>query len=244
MGNHAEFTARTGGIERRDQDRFAELSQQRAAQAVATGAFQEEIVPVPVIIKGKETLVSTDERPRPETTLDALARLNPAFQTDGTVTAGNSSMLSDGAAALVVADGERPPARPPLKARIVAVIRAASNRRRSFVPHRRRSRSREKGRADPTGSTCSKSMRPSPRRCWPASRRISTRQGQCARRRVPRDTHRPPVARVLVTLLAVLKQRDKRYGVASCAWGRECGSDGGGTRITEDRGRWKFDVHK
>ncbi|HLJ12362.1 MAG TPA: acetyl-CoA C-acetyltransferase [Planctomycetaceae bacterium] len=121
MGNHAEFTARTCEIQRRDQDRYAEESQQRAARAAAAGAFKDEIVPVPTLIKGKETHVSTDEGPRPETTLDALGKLKPAFQTDGTVTAGNSSMLSDGAAAVVVADREtadRSPA--PWKARIVA----------------------------------------------------------------------------------------------------------------------------
>jgi acetyl-CoA C-acetyltransferase len=121
MGNHAEFTSRTGAIERRDQDRFAQESQQRAARAVASGAFREEIVPVPVLVKGKETLVSTDEGPRPDTTLDTLGKLKPAFEAEGTVTAGNSSMLSDGAAAVVVADrdtADRCPA--PWKARIVA----------------------------------------------------------------------------------------------------------------------------
>ena len=121
MGNHAEFTARTSEIQRRDQDRYAEESQQRAARAMAAGAFKDEIVPVPTLVKAKETHVSTDEGPRPETTLDALGKLKPAFQADGTVTAGNSSTLSDGAAAVVVADREtadRSPA--PWKARIVA----------------------------------------------------------------------------------------------------------------------------
>jgi acetyl-CoA C-acetyltransferase len=121
MGNHAEYTARTCEIERIDQDRFAGESQQRAARAISNGAFTDEIVSVSVSIKGKETLVSTDEGPRSDTTLDALGKLKPAFQSDGTVTAGNSSMLSDGAAALVVANQEvaaRSPA--PWKARIVA----------------------------------------------------------------------------------------------------------------------------
>jgi len=121
MGNHAEFTARSCHIERIDQDRYAQESQQRAARAIADGAFADEIVPVPVAVKGKETLVASDEGPRLDTTLDALARLKPAFQNDGSVTAGNSSMLSDGAAAVVVASEEvasRSPA--PWKARIVA----------------------------------------------------------------------------------------------------------------------------
>jgi len=121
MGNHAEFTARTCNIERIDQDRYAQQSQQRAARATAEGAFADEIVPVPVAVRGKETLVATDEGPRPDTTLDALAGLKPAFQDDGTVTAGNSSMLSDGAAALVVANEEvAVRSRAPWKARIVA----------------------------------------------------------------------------------------------------------------------------
>ena len=121
MGNHAELTARTREILRSDQDRYAEESQQRASRAAVEGTFRDEIVPVPVVIKGKETLVSSDEGPRPDTTLDALAALKPAFQADGTVTAGNSSLLSDGAAAVVVADrqtADRSPA--PWKARILA----------------------------------------------------------------------------------------------------------------------------
>ena len=121
MGNHAELTARTCEIQRIDQDRYAAESQQRAARAIASGSFADEIVPVSVSIKGKETLVSIDEGPRLDTTLDTLAKLKPAFQSDGTVTAGNSSMLSDGAAAVVVANQEvadRTPA--PWKARIVA----------------------------------------------------------------------------------------------------------------------------
>ena len=121
MGNHAEFTARTCEVQRMDQDRYAQESQQRAARAIASGAFADEIVPVHVSAKGKELIVSTDEGPRLDASLDALASLKPAFQSDGTVTAGNSSMLSDGAAAVVVASPKvaaRSPA--PWKARIVA----------------------------------------------------------------------------------------------------------------------------
>ncbi len=121
MGNHAEFTASMCNIERSDQDRYAQESQQRAARAIASGDFADEIVPVSVSIKGKEVVIATDEGPRQDTTLDALASLKPAFEKDGTVTAGNSSTLSDGAAAVVVANGgvaARSPA--PWKARIVA----------------------------------------------------------------------------------------------------------------------------
>jgi acetyl-CoA C-acetyltransferase len=121
MGNHAEYTARIGDILRSDQDRYAQESQQRAARAIASGAFKDEIVPVPVSIKGKEVLISADEGPRSDTTLDALAGLKPAFQTDGTVTAGNSSLLSDGAASVVVANQKvADRATAPWKARIVA----------------------------------------------------------------------------------------------------------------------------
>jgi acetyl-CoA C-acetyltransferase len=121
MGQHAEFTARTAELTRSDQDRYAQESQQRAARAVATGAFQDEIAAVSITRPGKDLLISADEGPRPDTSLDALSKLTPAFQTDGTVTAGNASMLSDGAAALIVAGREiadRSPA--PWKARIVA----------------------------------------------------------------------------------------------------------------------------
>lgn len=134
MGKHAELTARTCDISRSDQDRYAEESQQRATRAIAAGAFQDEIVPVPVSVKGQETLVSTDEGPRPGTTLDALGKLKPAFQEDGTVTAGNSSMLSDGAAAVVVANREiadRSPA--PWKARIVATCTSGVEPQKVFL---------------------------------------------------------------------------------------------------------------
>jgi acetyl-CoA C-acetyltransferase len=121
MGEHAEFTAQSCGIARSEQDRFAAESQLRAARAAASGAFADEIVPVPVSNKGQESAISADEGPRPDTTIAALARLKPAFQPDGTVTAGNSSMLSDGAAALVVADKETADrSTAPWKARILA----------------------------------------------------------------------------------------------------------------------------
>jgi acetyl-CoA C-acetyltransferase len=121
MGVHADSTARECDLDRVDLDRYAEESQQRAARAIRTGEFRDEIVPVSVHEKVKEALVSIDEGPRPETTLDALARLKPAFGEKGVVTAGNSSMLSDGAAAVVVADRDTADrAATPWKARIVA----------------------------------------------------------------------------------------------------------------------------
>src|SRR5262249_25425360 len=104
MGESAEYIAGKCGISRGQQDRFAAQSQQRAAAAWERHAFDAEIVAVTVGsgTKAKKT-VSRDEGMRPETTAEALAKLKPSFRGDGTVTAGNASMLSDGAAAVMVA---------------------------------------------------------------------------------------------------------------------------------------------
>src|SRR6202023_2624773 len=90
-----------------DQDQFAYTSQQRAKRAMATGRFDEEIVPVEVPQKkGPSAVVKEDEHPRPETTLEILAKLRPVFAKDGTVTAGNSSGINDGAAAVLLVEEE------------------------------------------------------------------------------------------------------------------------------------------
>ena len=105
MGETAEIVASERGVSRADQDAFALRSQQRAAKAQADGYFHEEITPVPVppTRRGaEEALVERDEHPR-DTDLERLARLRPAFREDGTVTAGNSSGVNDGAAALLLA---------------------------------------------------------------------------------------------------------------------------------------------
>jgi 3-oxoadipyl-CoA thiolase len=105
MGETAENVAERWGITREEQDRYALLSQQRAARAVAEGKFRDEIVPVPVPQpSGEPLVVDRDEHPRPDTTLEALARLRPAFRKGGTVTAGNSSGINDGAAALLLVE--------------------------------------------------------------------------------------------------------------------------------------------
>ncbi|WP_290873909.1 3-oxoadipyl-CoA thiolase [Aquabacterium sp.] len=105
MGETAENVAEQCGIYRADQDAFALRSQQRAARAQASGVFDAEIVPVAVPSgrKGETTLFSADEHPRADTTLETLARLKPAFRPQGSVTAGNSSGVNDGAAALLLA---------------------------------------------------------------------------------------------------------------------------------------------
>jgi len=115
MGFTAERVAERYGVSREDQDRFALDSQQKAAQALATNAFADQIVPVPVErvtwdgATKTETLgtFERDELPRTDTTLEGLAKLKPAFKNGGTVTAGNASPYSDGAAALVVTSRAR-----------------------------------------------------------------------------------------------------------------------------------------
>ncbi len=107
MGETAENVAERYGISRDDQDVFAWESQQRAGAAMRDGLFAQEIVPVTVPRpRGEPVVVDTDEHPRPDTTLDRLAALRPAFRAGGTVTAGNSSGINDGAAALLVASAE------------------------------------------------------------------------------------------------------------------------------------------
>ena len=107
MGETAENVAERYGISRDDQDAFAWESQQRAAAAEREGRFAEEIVPVTVPRpRGAPVIVAADEHPRPDTTLETLAGLRPAFRAGGTVTAGNSSGINDGAAALLVTSAE------------------------------------------------------------------------------------------------------------------------------------------
>lgn len=116
MGHTAEQVAQRFGISREDQDAFALRSHQRAAQAIAAGKFSDEIVPVPVTqtsvdengrVQTREMLFTTDEGVRPDTSLEALANLRPAFGVQGSVTAGNSSQTSDGAAAVLVMSADR-----------------------------------------------------------------------------------------------------------------------------------------
>ncbi|WP_030899968.1 acetyl-CoA C-acetyltransferase [Streptomyces sp. NRRL F-5126] len=103
MGASTEKHNTRLGIERAPQDEFAARSHQRAAAARKNGVFDAEIVPVEVPQrKGEPVLVSADEGIRPDTTAEGLARLRPAFSADGTITAGSSSQISDGAAAVVV----------------------------------------------------------------------------------------------------------------------------------------------
>lgn len=105
MGETAENVAAQCHVSREEQDAFAALSQQRAAAAIATGRVRDEIVAVTVPqAKGDAIVVDQDEHPRPETTAAGLARLKPAFKNDGSVTAGNSSGINDGASAVVLVE--------------------------------------------------------------------------------------------------------------------------------------------
>ena len=115
MGGHAEYTAKKAGITRERQDQFSFESHQKAVAAIEGGKFKAEIVPVEIAGKKGPTVVDTDESPRKDTSLEALAKLRPAFPKDApkdmkaeelTVTAGNAPGLNDGGAALVVTSEE------------------------------------------------------------------------------------------------------------------------------------------
>jgi len=124
LGQTAEVVAREFGVGRAEQDAFAANSQARAAAAVDAGRFDREIVPITVPRRrGEPVVMASDEHPRPGTTAQGLARLRPVFERDGTVTAGNSSGINDGAAAMLVVEGERARAR---GLRPMAVIRGAA----------------------------------------------------------------------------------------------------------------------
>lgn len=115
MGHTAEQVAKKYGVSREDQDAFAVRSHQRAAKAIAEGKFNEEIVPVEVTVRKVEgnklveekVVFTQDEGVRPDTNMETLAKLRPAFAANGTVTAGNASQMSDGAAAVMVMDREK-----------------------------------------------------------------------------------------------------------------------------------------
>lgn len=108
MGITAENLAEQYGITREMQDQFAAESQRKTGIAIESGIFTQEIVPVIITDKkGSQTVVSQDEHPRPDTTIEKLSKLRPAFKKDGTVTAGNASGVNDGAAALVLMSAEK-----------------------------------------------------------------------------------------------------------------------------------------
>jgi acetyl-CoA acyltransferase len=130
MGLTAENVADKFGITREEQDRFALLSHQKAAKAIKGGKFKEEIIPIPAKVREtkadgtvvvKEVIFDTDEGVRYDVSLEGMAALKPVFKAKGTVTAGNASQTSDGAAALVLMSRERAEA---LKVKPMAVFRS------------------------------------------------------------------------------------------------------------------------
>jgi len=133
MGRAAEFIARECGITREMQDEFALNSHRKALAAIQAGKFKNEIAPVSIPSKKGPALFDTDETPRADTSLDALAKLKPAFEEGGSVTAGNAPPLSDGAAAVVLV-GEEIAARDNLKplARVVAYAQAGTDPKHIF----------------------------------------------------------------------------------------------------------------
>ncbi len=147
MGEMAELLVeRSYGITREEQDRFALESHRKAVAAWESGAFREEVVPVEAPAeKGGTVLVERDERPRADTSLEKLARLRPAFQPDGTITAGTASGITDGAAARAGPRGAgpatgHPPAGPP--SRLCQRGRTSSEMGLSPVPATRKLLSR------------------------------------------------------------------------------------------------------
>ena len=108
MGETAENVAEKYGIGRQEQDEFALRSHQRAVAAIESGRFAEEVMPVSVPQKkGEAVLVARDEHPRADTSLAALSKLKPVFRKEGSVTAGNSAGINDGAAAMVLTSAEK-----------------------------------------------------------------------------------------------------------------------------------------
>jgi acetyl-CoA C-acetyltransferase len=134
MGNEAEIIAEKFGVTREEQDRLALESHQKAAAATAAGRFKDELVPIEIQQKQGTVVVDTDEPIRADTSLEALAKLKPAFVANGCVTAGNAPGLSDGASATVVVDADfaRTNGLIPL-ARIVAYASAAIEPRYIFA---------------------------------------------------------------------------------------------------------------
>jgi len=224
MGLHAEYTAEKCSITRQDQDQFALASQQKTVRAMAEGRFEEEIVPVTVKIKGKDVIVDADEGPRPDTSLEALAKLRPAFTPQGTVTAGNSSPLSDGAAAVVVAvEATARQSSAPWKARIVASCTSGVEPKEIFLAPVDAIRNvvekaglalgdidlfelNEAFAAQMLGCIKLLSLDPAKVNVHGGSVAIGHPIGASG-------------ARVLVTLLSALKQRNGRYGLASLCLG-------------------------
>ncbi|TWU14812.1 Acetyl-CoA acetyltransferase [Symmachiella macrocystis] len=224
MGEHAEATSAQNDVSREDQDEFSAASQQRAARATAEGEFDEEIVPVAVRKKRDEIQITADEGPRPGTTAEVLSKLRPAFSAEGTVTAGNSSMLSDGASAVVVANKQIADASPaPYKARIVAAFTSGVEPRDIFIAPV----------AAVRGVLNKAGLSPDDIDLYELNEAFAAQMLACMKQ-LELDPQRVNVnggaialghpigasgARILVTLIAALKRRGLRRGLASLCLG-------------------------
>lgn len=226
MGEAAEHIATACAVSRPDQDRFAAQSHQRAAAAWASGAFADEVVPVTFPQSGKKPVppVERDEGIRPDTTADGLAKLKPAFRPDGTVTAGNSSQLSDGAAAVVIGSGrfvEQSGAKP--LARIVSYAMSGVHPKDIFIAP-----------VTAVQMACEKAkLAVSDIDLFELNEAFAAQMLACGKGlnldEAKVNVHGGAVAlghpigasgaRVLVTLLYALKRHNKRYGLASLCLG-------------------------
>lgn len=224
MGLHAEHIAKVKSVSREDQDRFSVESQKRASAAVAAGLFAEEILPVTLASRKESTVFAVDEGVRGDATLDGLAKLKPAFDPNGTVTAGNASTLSDGAAALVVAS-ETFAARHNRKAlaRIVSYATSGGEPRDLFIaPVAAVRMALAKAKLDASkvdlfeiNEAFASQMVACARELEIAPDRLNVQGGAIALGH--------PIgasgARVLTTLVHSLKRRQSKYGVASLCLG-------------------------
>lgn len=224
MGEHAEATSAQNDVSRADQDEFSATSQQRAARAAAENEFDDEIVPVAVRVKRDEIQITADEGPRPETTAEVLSKLRPAFSAEGTVTAGNSSMLSDGASAVVVTNKQVADASPaPYKARIVASFTSGVEPRDIFIAPV----------AAVRGVLNKAGLTPEDIDLFELNEAFAAQMLACMKQ-LELDPQRVNVnggaialghpigasgARILVTLIAALKRRGLRRGLASLCLG-------------------------
>lgn len=224
MGKAAEHAATSCGIPREEQDRFAAQSQQRAAAAWEQRLFDEEVIPVTVGAGAKAKTLSRDESLRPETTAAGLAKLSPAFDKSGTVTAGNASTLSDGAASVLVASpkaADRLGVKP--LARIIAYATSGIEPRDIFLAPVRAVRQA----LDKAGLSMSDID------LFELNEAFASQMLACGKE-LKLDEAKVNVnggaialghpigasgARVLVTLLHAMKQRDAKRGVASLCLG-------------------------
>ncbi|AWM36313.1 Acetyl-CoA acetyltransferase [Gemmata obscuriglobus] len=226
MGEAAEHTATTCAVSRADQDRFAAQSHQRAAAAWAAGAFADEVVTVAPPSAGRKPAdpIAKDEGIRPDTTPEGLGKLKPAFRPYGTVTAGNASQLSDGAAAVVVASArfvEQTGAKP--LARIVSYTMSGVHPKDIFTAP-----------VTAVRAACEKAkLAVSDIDLFELNEAFAAQMLACGKGlnldEAKVNVHGGAVAlghpigasgaRVLVTLLHALKRHNKRYGLASLCLG-------------------------